>query len=204
MGKKRDFSVVILAAGLSERMGEPKMFLKWNKLSFIENIVEGYINFGCRDIIVVLNERDKLQFEMLNLSGKGIKSVVNYHVELGRFYSLKIGLTALSRIHHCFVNNVDNPFVELNVLTSMKNLVRDNNNVVPFSQGKKGHPVLISKEIIKNIIREKDFSLNLKKYLMDYDCVLCKVDSDNIHINVNTFEDYKRIIDDNKKYNLIS
>ena len=134
MGEKNNFSVVILAAGLSERMGKPKMFLKWNDLTFIENIVDGYIGFGCKEIIIVLNEREKLQFDLLKISGKGIKTVVNEHIDRGRFYSLKLGLSVLSQTEHCFVNNVDNPFVELPVLTAMSHLLYNGNYVVPAYQ----------------------------------------------------------------------
>lgn len=53
---KKDVSVIILAAGKSSRMGQPKMLLKLkNALSFMENLLIEYTGFGCKKVIVVLN-----------------------------------------------------------------------------------------------------------------------------------------------------
>ena len=194
MDGRKNFSVVILAAGLSERMGQPKMFLKWNDLTFIERIVEGYFDFGCKEIIIVINERDKIEFEQLHLSGKGIKHVINNHIELGRFYSLQLGLSSLSKITRCFINNVDNPFVDISILSAMGLLIRNNNYIVPVYLKRKGHPVLISKEITEQILFEKDISINLSDFLKKYDCSLCTVDTEKILLNINTNEDFEEII----------
>jgi len=191
MREKNNFSVVILAAGLSERMGMPKMFLKWHNLTFIENIVEGYSKFGCKEIIIVLNERDKLQFENLNLSGRGIITVINEHIDYGRFYSLKLGLSTLSDAGNCFINNVDSPFAELTILSSMSQLVNNDNYVVSVFQKRKGHPVLINKKIVNDILSEKDFSLNINVFLKKYNCSLCNVHTEKIFVNINTIEDLK-------------
>ncbi|MCK5839504.1 MAG: NTP transferase domain-containing protein, partial [Bacteroidales bacterium] len=53
-------SAVILAAGRSTRMGRPKFALRFAKnLTFLEKIITGYSSFGCRQIIVVLNEQGR-------------------------------------------------------------------------------------------------------------------------------------------------
>ena len=194
MEKNQNYSVVILAAGLSERMGEPKMFLNWDKLTFIENIIIGYEKFGCKEIIVVLNERDRAHFEMLNIKNKGVKTMLNNHIEWGRFYSLKLGLSALSFKEHCFINNIDSPFVNIKVLSDMSYLIKDENYVVPVFNNEKGHPVLIGKKIINYILEENDCNINIKYFLKKFNCRLCVVDVDNILTNINTMDDYFKVI----------
>ena len=52
-----DFSVIILAAGNSTRMGVPKFSLRFNsKHTFIEHIAQEYYDLGCKEIIIVINE----------------------------------------------------------------------------------------------------------------------------------------------------
>jgi len=195
MEKKHNYSVVILSAGLSERMGQPKMFLKWNHLTFIENIVKGYEKFGCKEIIVVLNEKDYTPFKWLKMDCDVLKIIKNNHVDWGRFYSLKLGLSALSSANHCFINNIDSPFVDQKVLSEMSSLINNHNYVVPVWNNIKGHPVLIGRKIIEIILDENDFKLNIKEYLKKFNCTLCSVDNEKILININTIEDYNSAIE---------
>ena len=39
---------------------------------------------------------------------------------------------------------------------------------VPTYKGRGGHPVLLSKKVIRNIIAEKENGMNLKDYLVKY------------------------------------
>src|SRR5215211_7289080 len=46
-------SALILAAGTSTRMGQPKMLLPWGKLTVIEHVVTTFINAGVAQILIV-------------------------------------------------------------------------------------------------------------------------------------------------------
>jgi CTP:molybdopterin cytidylyltransferase MocA len=51
--KEKEFSTIILAAGKSERLGFPKLSLKYDDdTTFVEHIVNEYQSFGCSDIIL--------------------------------------------------------------------------------------------------------------------------------------------------------
>ncbi|HSH50155.1 MAG TPA: NTP transferase domain-containing protein, partial [Bacteroidales bacterium] len=110
---RKDFSAIILAAGNSSRMRFPKLALKYNDTqTFTEHITKEYVQFGCTEVIVVVNaenyqylRKQKLPFD------EKIKFVVNEHPEWHRFYSLKKGVQVLSKRSKIFVHNVDNPFV---------------------------------------------------------------------------------------------
>ncbi len=53
---EKEFSVIILAAGKSSRMGLPKLSLRYNENKiFIEHIVNKYEDFRCKEIIIVEN-----------------------------------------------------------------------------------------------------------------------------------------------------
>jgi len=106
---KKQYSVVILAAGTSSRMGTPKFLLKYNEsTTFLEWIIKEYEAFACEQIVVVLNREGANLFEShyANFTDK-LKIIINYHPEWERFYSVKLGLTALGSINPVFIHNVD-------------------------------------------------------------------------------------------------
>src|SRR6266540_253576 len=46
-------SAIILAAGQSKRMGQPKMLLPWGTSTVIEHVITTFLNAGIEDVIVV-------------------------------------------------------------------------------------------------------------------------------------------------------
>jgi len=47
-------SAIILAAGKSTRMGEPKPLVRFGKLTFLETILQNFKNAGIEDVLIVL------------------------------------------------------------------------------------------------------------------------------------------------------
>ena len=192
--EKINTSVVILAAGNSSRMGSPKAFLEWNQgKTFLEKIVEVYLKFGCKEVIVVLNEETNQIFFEKNLAiSSQIKIAVNKHVDYGRLYSIQCGITQLEN-SYCFIQNIDNPFVEVDLLNELYNLKEENSFVLPVFNGKGGHPVLLSQEII-DFIKKADIKIEkLNEILRLFKRVELPWDNENILNNINTPEDLKII-----------
>jgi molybdenum cofactor cytidylyltransferase len=195
MGEKKnnfDFSVVILAAGNSTRMGVPKFSLRFNsKHTFIEHIAHEYHDLGCKEIIIVMNESGNSFIKESALDfPENVKVVVNKHPEWDRFYSVKIGLQNLSKILPVFIVNVDNPFVNLEIIQALLNEKDNADYIHPTYMGKGGHPVLLNEKILKDIINEKQNQLHFREYLNDYSKLIVKVDDENVLVNINTPEGY--------------
>jgi len=193
---KNKCSAIILAAGKSSRMGMPKFLLKYDKqTTFLEQIIKQYESFGCKEINVVLNE-ESVGLLKNNISGfsDGVKIVVNFHPEWERFYSLKLGLQTLDDKSKSFVHNVDNPFVNQEVLHSLMHHIPGFDYAVPIYNNRGGHPLLLSKKVVKSIIAEEENSLNLKVYLSDYKKAAVKVDDEKVLINMNTKEEYRKYL----------
>jgi molybdenum cofactor cytidylyltransferase len=191
------FSVVVLAAGVSTRMGKPKFLLKFDRDSyFLENIIKGYRSFGTREVIVVVNDTGSSYLNEHEIYKESeIKIVVNHHPEWDRFFSLKTGLKSLkNKKQQVFVHNVDNPFVNLTVLEAMAEKSTESDFISPAFHGKGGHPILISEKVVNEVVTEKHDALNLKEFLRRYSKYSVEVDDENILVNINTPEDYKNII----------
>ena len=190
------FSVVVLAAGNSYRMKKSKALLKFDKnTSFIEQIKKQYLkNPLCIELIIVLNKNnyDLLKENILN--DKRVKIVLNKFPEKERFYSVYCGLKALHYKKKVFLHNVDNPFVNQYLI---KTLLQDKNNaqvIIPQYENKGGHPVLINENVVLDICKEKKFGYRLNEYFSKYNKVYIPVKDKNILVNINTQEDYKRLI----------
>jgi len=186
--------VIILAAGLSERMGQPKAFMKWNKhITFLEKIVNEYASFCSTQIVLVLNNVGYKQvLSSFSAIEKKSKIVLNPNPEKGKMGSLKLGIKSIQPNTACFVQNVDNPFTTHETLNAMNDLVKPDAYVVPVYKGKGGHPVLLGSEILKNIslIEESDF--NLRNYLNDYERIEVISNDDKTIVNINTLNDYQK------------
>jgi len=189
---KMVFSVVVLAAGNSTRMGVPKFSLKFNsKHTFVEHIAQEYHHIGCKEIIVVINESGNSYIKESAFDfPENVKFVINDYPEWDRFYSVKRGLQSLSKTQPVFIVNVDNPFVNPEVIYALLNEKDNADYVHPTYKGKGGHPVLLSQRIIRNIVNEKQNQLNFREYLNNYSKKKVQVKDENILVNINTQDEY--------------
>ena len=192
---KANCSAIILAAGISKRMGKPKLMLQLdNNTTFLENIANKYKEFGCSKIIIVLNNEgiDLVKHLNIKLASQTIL-VLNNHLELGRFYSIYLGAEQVSS-DYVFIQNIDNPHAQFEVLSQLYKNKVSNGYVIPVRKGRGGHPVLISRKIINNILDENKFDHNFKKYLKQFSKNEVEIIEDSILLNINTPTDYKAFL----------
>ena len=192
--KTFEYSVIILAAGKSSRMGVPKWSLQFDeKSSFIEHIISEYHSFGCKEILLVINETDYSSFVEKNYTlPENGEVVINYHPEWDRFYSLKIGVSKLEKNQPVFIHNVDNPFVNQDVLDQLLNNLDVADYIVPEFDGRGGHPILISQQIIQKILLRQENILHLKEFLSKFKKLKVGVNDDKVLVNINSMEEYNQ------------
>ncbi len=190
----KNISTLILAGGESRRMKQPKAFLKFDKnRSFLEKITDEYLRAGLNNIILVINAfslSDDNEFILSKLSKK-ITIIYNKNPEKGRIYSLKLGLLKLNDPKNIFIQNIDNPFVNSELLIKMVPLLKPKSYVSPSNNSKGGHPILISNIIGNKILDNKDTSITLRNILKKFNKVLIPADK-SVLININTAKDYAK------------
>lgn len=186
---QKNCSVVILAAGYSSRMGKLKFALTLaNGSTFIENIVRQYAEFGCREIIVVVNINGKEYFDVNPI--KGITVVINHHPERERLFSLKTGLLKITGTYPVFVHNADNPFAGQAILKALFASRGEADFIKPIFKNKGGHPIIISNRIVRDIVSCKNYDVHLNEFLKNYPHGELEADDENILININTIDEY--------------
>jgi CTP:molybdopterin cytidylyltransferase MocA len=189
----KNASALILAAGLSYRMGKEKLSLEFGDgVTFLEQIVAQYYKFGCNKIVVVVNSEGKklLDQESLHLPVEVVVAV-NAFPERGRFSSIKTGLMNLPDEDFAFIQNVDNPEINLDLLSALLNNINEADYTFPLYQGNGGHPVLVNNKIVKALINEKTDELNLKHFLSRFKKKETEVDDPAVLLNINTAEEYQ-------------
>ncbi len=190
------FAGVLLAAGHSHRMGSPKPMLEFgHATTFLDACLKAFIDFGCEKVVVVTNKHvyDLLKSAIKDLP-VNVRFVLNNYPERGRFYSLGCGLKTIQSYTKVFFHNVDNPFISSDVLKALSAQEQTADVICPAYNGKRGHPVLISSKVVSDIVSESNTERNLRNYLDRYHNVSVPVHDPNILININTPEEYTRLL----------
>jgi molybdenum cofactor cytidylyltransferase len=185
--------VVILAAGRSERMEELKAFLPYDdNTRFIEKIISTYSGWGCSEIIVVTNQQAFQRMKEMGMIPSIVTMVVNDHMEFERFYSVKLGLGAIRSSSFCFIQNIDNPFINSQILDLLYEQRSNEKYISPVFENKGGHPVLLNRENMNRISNWSVNSANFKEVLNTMECLNVEMPNGRVLININSPDEYQR------------
>lgn len=190
---KSKIGAILLAAGNSERMGQCKFLLTMaNGLTFFENIIQTFSNFGIKKIVVVSQSRYINVLETLCLEIETKPTfVANDFPEFGRFYSLQLGIKAIGNVEFSFIQNADSPFIDLETLKLLELNKNKADYICPMFKAKGGHPVLVNNKTLKRLFSCPKNS-NLREVLNSNSRWNVSVDNDLITVDIDTLEDYKK------------
>lgn len=138
---------LILAAGESSRMGQPKALLRFRETTFIQNLI-GLFSVPCNPVVVVLGHRpDAIQ----RVIGDTALIVMNPGYLLGQFSSMQAGLKVLppdtDGVLFTLVDHPDPAPATLAALISSEAPIS-----IPSYFGRKGHPVFFRKDVIAEFL----------------------------------------------------
>ena len=141
-----DFAAVILAAGLSSRMGDNKLLLPWTDgAPIISHVLRAYANANVKPIIVVTG-RDA---ERVAAVVADYQPTLAHNTDFATgemLSSVKRGLRALpSATQAVFIQPGDMPGMTGAVIERLAAAHEPGWNVAPRYQGRRGHPVLLDR-----------------------------------------------------------
>lgn len=142
-------AAIILAAGLSKRMGQPKMLLPWGDTSVIAAIVQKLVAAQIQPICVVVGA---LKDEIAEALGElPVQLVFNSRFqEDSMVVSLQVGLARLpDEIQAALVVLGDQPQLSVDVISLLLDAYNRSASalVVPSYQMRRGHPWLIDRSL---------------------------------------------------------
>ncbi len=196
MKTKKGVSVVILAAGVSRRMGEPKMLLPYGKSTIIETVVETALLSKADHVVVVTGGHGS---EIRNkLNRFAVDVIVNSDYLSGMLSSVQAGIRSLpSDTKAAMIMLGDQPMVKTEVIDQ---LIEAYNNhaeriVIPVYKGKRGHPLLVDMSFRQDI-EKLDPEKGLRQLIMENPDEVLEMDVDTPSIlkDIDTKTDYMNII----------
>ena len=183
--------IVILAAGASRRLGEPKQLLSYRGKTLISTAVETAMATGLEPLIVVLGAQiDSLISE---LEPYDLKIVVNEHWREGMSSSLRIGLEAAmmeGEMEAIIFMVCDQPFVTPELLLELLERTSDESKLCVASKyGEvRGTPALFRKQLFPALFTLKG-DAGARKLMEQYETQVDLVDFPLGIIDIDTKND---------------
>jgi molybdenum cofactor cytidylyltransferase len=151
-GIQPEIAAVILAAGGSTRMGQPKLLLPFGGQPLVRRAVEAACAAGLAQTIVVLGAHAPAV--QAALAGLPVEVVVNEAWQEGLSTSLRAGLAALRpEIAAALLILADQPALSAALIGSLLSCYRAGRAplVAPFYRGKRGNPVLFDRALFAEL-----------------------------------------------------
>ena len=195
--ERETIRALILAAGLSRRMGEFKPLLPLRGRTVVENTVESVLSGGAETAVVVTGHRADEVESVLSRSFVGrVQCVRNPRfAETDMLASVRIGVSALPPCGAFFLLPGDMPVVSAGTFAKLLDIwARERPAVVfPTLGGWRKHPPLIDARLIPEILAfdgEDGLRGLWKRY--ENDILTVPVDDGGVWVDLDTPEDYEK------------
>ncbi len=194
----QNIAIIILAAGSSSRLGQPKQLLIYQSQSLLQRIVSNVQNVpNVLHAIVIGAKKEVIEEELLNTD---ITIIFNENWEQGIASSIKAGLTAMmemnSALEGCLFVVCDQPYITTELLREIITVhTQSGKGIVAAAYADTvGTPVFFSKKYFNDLLllsNEEGAKKVIHQHLYD----LASVPFLNGEIDIDTQEDYKKLTD---------
>ncbi len=192
---QRHVGAVVLAGGLSTRMGQPKVLMPWsNGRTILQQILEQLLLARMPQVTVVTGYRAGEVRRQATRAGAEVAHNADY--KLGEMLSsLKVGLSSMpSHISAAFIVLGDQPRIQARVVSQMMTAYAEGvkDFVVPSYQMRRGHPILIDRRYWPEIMALPENG-SLRDLLDRYQnrIAYVNVDTDSVLRDVDTPDEYR-------------
>ena len=188
-------AAIILAAGESQRMGEPKALLDWGGKPLLQHQIDEMLAAGCTAVVVVLGADAETVRAPIRRDG-GCEMVVNADYAQGRASSVQRGAeTAPDGAAALVVASVDQPLRASTVRRLVEALLESGAAiVVPRYQGTNGHPVVFAGGLLGELrgVTEAGEGMRAVRAAHTGDTYFLDVNDAWVTLNLNDRADYER------------
>jgi molybdenum cofactor cytidylyltransferase len=188
--------VVILAAGRSSRMGQPKLLMPWSETSILGHLLQQWRTLGAQQVAVVCAANDVgIQAELDRLNFSARLRVINPIPERGMFSSIQ----AASRwenwernLTHWAIVLGDQPHLRADTLQRILSCTVANPDKIcqPRKDGHRRHPVVLPKNSFERLANST--AAHLKDFLESCEIAFCEMTESGLDLDIDRPEDYQK------------
>lgn len=200
MGTEAALSViggVILAAGGSSRMGQPKQLLPVGGQPMVRRVTEAACSAGLGQVVVVVGAHADAVAGAL--AGLPAEVVVNPDWAEGISTSLRAGVRALRpEIRAAFVVLADQPALTADLFRTLAARYQATNAIVvaPFYQGQRGNPVLFDRSLFRDLLTTTGDRGGRGLVIRHADQMECvELGDPAVILDVDTHSDYEQMLE---------
>ncbi|WP_039057637.1 CTP--molybdopterin cytidylyltransferase [Enterobacter sp. Bisph1] len=180
---------VMLAAGLSSRMGKWKMMMPWGAGTILDSALDSALAFCDRVVLVTGFRGDELAAYYQH--HPAIKVVHNPNYQAGMFSSIQYGVSHI-RAERFFLALGDMPEVTGDVYRTLWACSGRDTCFIPVYQQGKGHPILLPQSAIA-LIHNAPPGATLRDVIKQIATCAVPVTEQGIHWDVDTPLQYQQI-----------
>lgn len=185
---------MILAAGESRRMGQPKLLLPFREKTIIETVVESVVSSKVDNTLVVLGpERKKIEEKLKDFP---VKIAFNPDFRSGMLSSVRCGIRTLPDETRAVVVVLgDQPTVSKDIIDRIVDAYQKTGKgiVLPVYKRNRGHPVILDMKY-KGEVETLSPNIGLRGTVYSHpeDILEVEVDTPNILQDIDDEADYRR------------
>ncbi len=188
-------AAIVLAAGLSRRMGTQKMLLPFGDTTVIGRVVDQLLRSTVDEIYVVVGHEAARVAE--ELAARPVHLVINPDYRAGMLSSVRCGIEALPpACEAVMVVLGDQPSITAELVDAMLRAfaATDQGILVPVFNGRRGHPLLVAASYREEILSHYD-DLGLRGLLQAHPDDVCpfSVSTSQVLLDMDYPEDYRRL-----------
>ncbi len=183
-----NFAVLILAAGLSRRLGQPKQLLLKNNKPLICYIAELAIGLNPQNTVIIANDSIDIASALKELP---LHIVFNPQAETGMASSLQLGADFLKNYDMpVLILGIDQPLLDAVYLQQLvqHSMQQPNMNIVSQYAQTIGIPAIVQAEVLQQV-KNLSGDSGLKKLLMQQVDKIIKVPAPELAFDIDTVED---------------
>lgn len=180
---------MILAAGSSIRLGQPKQLLEYEGETLLNRTIR-FANEVSNDIVVVLGARFQEIYK--TISNKNVQIIFNENWETGMASSIVAGLKTRLNTEKVIVSLCDQPYLTQTIFENLISSEKSTNKPIVASNysNQIGVPILFNQLIYNDLLGLKG-DKGARSILPKYKDSIAEIDFPNGAIDIDTIEEWE-------------
>ncbi len=187
---------ILLAAGGSSRLGQPKQLLEFEGQTLLRRAAEAIAGSVCDPLVVVVgSENEKTEGEIADLS---LTTCLNPDWRSGMSSSIKVGLNELllkePQIDAVIITLCDQPFVDADTIAHLVAIFKETRKSIVAAKyaGVVGVPALFSREMFE-ALSELQGDKGARDLIRDPSAAVETIEIEEAAIDIDTRDDLERL-----------